>query len=95
VLDLREVGVDCLTLGQYMQPTRRHLKVQTYCVCVFFASFCDLMTAENGYVLHSWTGLGTYISTVYSILAAIFLVRQVRLTSHSQSVNFMVHSTTS
>ena len=25
---LREADVDCLTLGQYMQPTERHLKVQ-------------------------------------------------------------------
>lgn len=24
--DLREAGVDCVTLGQYMQPTKRHLK---------------------------------------------------------------------
>lgn len=28
--DLRSVGVDCLTLGQYMQPTKRHLKVIEY-----------------------------------------------------------------
>lgn len=28
--DLREVGVDCLTLGQYMQPTKKHLKVIEY-----------------------------------------------------------------
>ncbi|TDG42083.1 hypothetical protein AWZ03_011485 [Drosophila navojoa] len=28
--DLREVGVECLTLGQYMQPTKRHLKVIEY-----------------------------------------------------------------
>ncbi|CAL8123989.1 unnamed protein product [Orchesella dallaii] len=28
--DLREIGVDCLTLGQYMQPTKRHLKVVEY-----------------------------------------------------------------
>ena len=28
--DLRETGVDCLTLGQYMQPTKRHLKVVEY-----------------------------------------------------------------
>jgi len=28
--DLRTVGVDCLTLGQYMQPTKRHLKVVEY-----------------------------------------------------------------
>lgn len=29
-LDLKSVGVDCVTLGQYMQPTRRHLKVFEY-----------------------------------------------------------------
>lgn len=28
--DLRSVDVDCLTLGQYMQPTTRHLKVIEY-----------------------------------------------------------------
>lgn len=28
--DLRSAGVDCLTLGQYMQPTKRHLKVVEY-----------------------------------------------------------------
>ncbi|KAF2359708.1 Lipoyl synthase [Trinorchestia longiramus] len=28
--DLRSVGVDCLTLGQYMQPTKMHLKVKEY-----------------------------------------------------------------
>ncbi|XP_072920919.1 lipoyl synthase, mitochondrial [Hemitrygon akajei] len=28
--ELREASVDCLTLGQYMQPTRRHLKVDEY-----------------------------------------------------------------
>ncbi|XP_075423914.1 lipoyl synthase, mitochondrial [Ascaphus truei] len=27
---LREADVDCLTLGQYMQPTKRHLKVEQY-----------------------------------------------------------------
>ncbi|KAL7734493.1 hypothetical protein ACLKA6_010812 [Drosophila palustris] len=30
LLDLREVGVECLTLGQYMQPTKKHLKVIEY-----------------------------------------------------------------
>lgn len=25
--DLKSSGVDCVTLGQYMQPTKRHLKV--------------------------------------------------------------------
>ena len=28
--DLRKNDVDCVTLGQYMQPTRRHLKVKEY-----------------------------------------------------------------
>lgn len=28
--DLRKADVDCLTLGQYMQPTKRHLKVKEY-----------------------------------------------------------------
>uniref|UniRef100_A0A224XQT4 Lipoyl synthase, mitochondrial n=1 Tax=Panstrongylus lignarius TaxID=156445 RepID=A0A224XQT4_9HEMI len=28
--DLKEHGVDCVTLGQYMQPTKRHLKVVEY-----------------------------------------------------------------
>ncbi|KAK7081815.1 hypothetical protein SK128_017790, partial [Halocaridina rubra] len=28
--DLRQAGVDALTLGQYMQPTKRHLKVVEY-----------------------------------------------------------------
>lgn len=30
ISDLRSAGVDCLTLGQYMQPTKRHLKVVEY-----------------------------------------------------------------
>lgn len=28
--ELKEAGVDCVTLGQYMQPTKRHLKVQYF-----------------------------------------------------------------
>nr|CAD7464443.1 unnamed protein product [Timema tahoe] len=28
--DLHSSGVDCVTLGQYMQPTKRHLKVIEY-----------------------------------------------------------------
>ena len=28
--DLRENNVDCLTLGQYMQPTKRHLRVEEF-----------------------------------------------------------------
>lgn len=28
--DLRTAGVDCVTLGQYMRPTKRHMKVARY-----------------------------------------------------------------
>jgi lipoic acid synthetase len=28
--DLREADVDCVTLGQYMRPTKRHMKVHEY-----------------------------------------------------------------
>ncbi len=28
--DLRKNNVDCLTFGQYMQPTKRHLKVTEF-----------------------------------------------------------------
>ena len=28
--DLREVGCDILTLGQYLQPTKSHLPVERY-----------------------------------------------------------------
>lgn len=28
--DLRSTGVDCVTLGQYMRPTKRHMKVTEY-----------------------------------------------------------------
>lgn len=28
--DLKDAGVECVTLGQYMQPTKRHLKVREY-----------------------------------------------------------------
>ncbi|CAH1404675.1 unnamed protein product [Nezara viridula] len=35
--DLKEAGVDCITLGQYMQPTKRHLKVVEYVTPAKFA----------------------------------------------------------
>jgi lipoic acid synthetase len=28
--DLRAAGVECVTLGQYMRPTKRHMKVTEY-----------------------------------------------------------------
>jgi len=28
--DLRSKGVDCVTLGQYLQPTKKHMKVEAF-----------------------------------------------------------------
>ncbi|XP_075972350.1 lipoyl synthase, mitochondrial [Anticarsia gemmatalis] len=39
--DLREAGVDCVTLGQYMQPTKRHLKVFEYVTPTKFKQWED------------------------------------------------------
>ena len=39
--DLRRVGVDILTLGQYLQPTRRHLPVQRYVTPEEFGAFAE------------------------------------------------------
>lgn len=33
------MGVDCVTLGQYMQPTKRHLKVIEYVTPLKFKSW--------------------------------------------------------
>jgi len=37
--DLRDIGVDALTLGQYLQPTPKHLKVQEFVTPEDFASY--------------------------------------------------------
>jgi lipoic acid synthetase len=39
--DLRRVGVDVVTLGQYLQPTPRHLPVARWVHPRTFASFRD------------------------------------------------------
>ena len=37
--DLRAVGVDFLTLGQYLQPTAKHLKVAEFIPPTLFAEY--------------------------------------------------------
>jgi lipoic acid synthetase len=43
--DLRGVGVDCLTLGQYLRPTLRHLAVERYLDPAEFAELGDAARA--------------------------------------------------
>jgi lipoic acid synthetase len=39
--DLRSVSCDVATIGQYLQPTRRHLRVETYVAPEIFGRYCD------------------------------------------------------
>jgi lipoyl synthase len=45
VKDLREVGVDMLTMGQYLQPSPRHLPVAEYISPKRFQDFKEIAEA--------------------------------------------------
>lgn len=59
--ELRESGVDCLTLGQYMQPTKRHLKVEEYVTPEKFA-YWEKIGNEMGFV---YTASGPLVRSSY------------------------------
>lgn len=59
--ELRESGVDCLTLGQYMQPTKRHLKVDEYVTPEKFAHW-EKTGKEMGFV---YTASGPLVRSSY------------------------------
>jgi len=46
--DLRDVGCDFLTLGQYLQPTKKHLTVETYIHPDVFAEY-EQLGLDMGY----------------------------------------------
>jgi lipoic acid synthetase len=48
--DLREVGVDVVTLGQYLQPSRSHLDVADYVHPAKFETWRDVAEAELGFL---------------------------------------------
>lgn len=52
--DLRDAGVDCLTLGQYLRPTLRHLPVERFVPPAEFAELRET-AAEQGF-LHVESG---------------------------------------
>ncbi|KAK1886933.1 Lipoyl synthase mitochondrial [Dissostichus eleginoides] len=60
-LELREAEVDCLTLGQYMQPTKRHLKVDEYVTPEKFAHW-EKVGNEMGFV---YTASGPLVRSSY------------------------------
>lgn len=59
--ELREADVDCLTLGQYMQPTKRHLKVDEYVTPEKFAHW-EKVGNEMGFV---YTASGPLVRSSY------------------------------
>tara|TARA_B100000686_G_scaffold229242_1_gene236641 strand:- start:14375 stop:15316 length:942 start_codon:yes stop_codon:yes gene_type:complete len=50
--DLRNVGVDFVTIGQYLQPTKKHLSVQKYWSIEEFKKFEEL-AYKKGFLLAS------------------------------------------
>ncbi|KAK6190320.1 hypothetical protein SNE40_002216 [Patella caerulea] len=59
--DLRNIGVDCLTFGQYMQPTKRHLKVKEYVTPAKFDYWRDVGD-EMGF---AYTASGPLVRSSY------------------------------
>jgi len=69
--DLREAGVDCLTLGQYMQPTKRHLKVVEYVTPEKFAHW-EEFGKEIGFL---YTASGPLVRSSYK--AGEFFIKNI------------------
>lgn len=67
--DLKSAGVDCVTLGQYMQPTKRHLKVRDYVTPEKF----DEWRAYGDQLGFLYTASGPLVRSSYK--AAEFLLR--------------------
>jgi len=69
--ELREAGVDCLTLGQYMQPTKRHLKVKEYVTPSKFAKW-EQVGKELGFL---YTASGPLVRSSYK--AGEFFIKNI------------------
>lgn len=81
--DLRDAGVDCLTLGQYMQPTKKHLKVIEYVTPEKFKSW-EERGKDLGFL---YTASGPLVRSSYK--AGEFLITSIlknrKLQSEKQS----------
>ena len=71
MIDLRSAGADCLTLGQYMQPTKRHLKVVEYVTPEKFA-FWEKRGGELGFL---YTASGPLVRSSYK--AGEFFIKNI------------------
>lgn len=73
------MGVDCLTLGQYMQPTKRHLKVIEYVTPEKF-KFWETKGAEMGFL---YTASGPLVRSSYK--AGEFFITNILKNRTNQS----------
>ena len=71
--DLRDVGVDFLTIGQYLQPTKKHLKVENF---VHPDEFDEL--AKNGEKMgFEYVASGPLVRSSYKA-AEFYIERKIR-----------------
>jgi len=77
--ELRGVGVDCLTLGQYMQPTKRHLKVKEYVTPAKFAMW-EKVGREMGFL---YTASGPLVRSSYK--AGEFFIKNIVMEKKQES----------
>ena len=65
--DLRTAGVDCATLGQYMQPTKRHLKVsyEKYCKSILYVKFPQVKEYIPPEKFKFWEDMGIKLGFAY------------------------------
>ncbi|KAK1117657.1 hypothetical protein K0M31_015827 [Melipona bicolor] len=80
--DLREVNVDALTLGQYMQPTKRHLRVIEYVTPEKFKKWENIGN-ELGFL---YTASGPLVRSSYKA-GEFFLTNILKKRRNKQSEN--------
>lgn len=79
--DLRASGVDCVTLGQYMQPTKRHLKVSEYVTPEKFAQW-EKVGKELGFL---YTASGPLVRSSYK--AGEYFIKNIIENTKKQNKN--------
>src|SRR5207253_2453681 len=62
--DLRQVGVDAVTIGQYLRPTTRHLTVQEYIHPDVFAEY-EQIGMDLGFI---FVASGPFIRSSYNAI---------------------------
>jgi lipoic acid synthetase len=73
MVDLREAGVEILTLGQYLQPTKRHLAVEEYVTPEKFEQWKVVAEQELGF---AYCASGPLVRSSYKAAEHFMLSRE-------------------